>query len=212
MHLDPAQRRRLRHALANANPGGLPTLTHRPLTDTERAVLDRFRAAESARWGHVDDRSLAIHLTVDEKLTPARARRLEAEGRLSTQTLLADFTLAIEVGYTEGAIALRRVLEDRGELPELSSDRVRAAVDSLNALPGLVGTRAQLDAADAAARHELHCAIIEVVETRLGLHPKSVFVGGWECPGGPTGTCVYDPDLDPWHDSCLFCFDPAERK
>ena len=34
----------------------------------------------------------------------------------------------------------------------------------------------------------------------------------WPCPTSPIGTCVYDSYQDQAWDSCLFCFDPYERK
>lgn len=34
----------------------------------------------------------------------------------------------------------------------------------------------------------------------------------WDCEKSPTGHCVYRPAVDPCRDSCLFCFDPLERK
>lgn len=34
----------------------------------------------------------------------------------------------------------------------------------------------------------------------------------WDCPTSPIGTCVYDSYADQAWDSCLFCYDPYERK
>jgi len=34
----------------------------------------------------------------------------------------------------------------------------------------------------------------------------------WDCPTSPIGTCVYDSYQDRAWDSCLFCYQPYERK
>lgn len=37
-------------------------------------------------------------------------------------------------------------------------------------------------------------------------------LGCWECEESPTEECVYNSDVDPEHDQCVFCGRPSERK
>jgi hypothetical protein len=54
-------------------------------------------------------------------------------------------------------------------------------------------------------------AVRECVAELLNL--DSVHVGRNACTiASPTGTCIYDANLDPWWDTCLYCREPAERK
>lgn len=34
----------------------------------------------------------------------------------------------------------------------------------------------------------------------------------WDCPYSPSKKCIYDHEEDFWHDFCLICGDPSERK
>lgn len=34
----------------------------------------------------------------------------------------------------------------------------------------------------------------------------------WGCPTSPINACAYDDSNDPYHDHCLYCHDPSERK
>lgn len=34
----------------------------------------------------------------------------------------------------------------------------------------------------------------------------------WDCEKSPIGCCMYNHNEDRFHDSCLFCGDPEERK
>lgn len=35
---------------------------------------------------------------------------------------------------------------------------------------------------------------------------------GWPCKDSPIKTCIYDNDEDRCHDSCIYCYEPYERK
>jgi hypothetical protein len=35
---------------------------------------------------------------------------------------------------------------------------------------------------------------------------------GWECATSPTGYCVYNEEIDPASDDCVYCHQPEERK
>lgn len=45
-----------------------------------------------------------------------------------------------------------------------------------------------------------------------GSMPRKFVFGSWDCEKSPTGQCVYNHNMDPAHDDCLFCHDPEERK
>lgn len=34
----------------------------------------------------------------------------------------------------------------------------------------------------------------------------------WKCEKSPIGLCVYDDEKDQYHDDCIFCHNPEERK
>ena len=48
--------------------------------------------------------------------------------------------------------------------------------------------------------------------TCCGGMPRRLSYGSWDCEKSPTGSCVYNTDMDPAHDECLFCREPEERK
>ena len=46
-----------------------------------------------------------------------------------------------------------------------------------------------------------------------GEHPMIVPVEGWHrCPPSPTKCCWYSHEMDPRHDSCVWCYEPETRK
>ena len=52
----------------------------------------------------------------------------------------------------------------------------------------------------------------KVVATKANISPDLVFIGDWECSKSPIGVCAYNDWVDPYHDNCLFCGEPDERK
>lgn len=49
-------------------------------------------------------------------------------------------------------------------------------------------------------------------EGGLDVVPSFLEFSHWDCEDSPAGICVYDGDMDPAHDHCLFCGQPHERK
>ena len=49
----------------------------------------------------------------------------------------------------------------------------------------------------------------EIPEINSLFHTISRF---WKCPKSPIGLCVYDDCEDQYHDECIFCHEPEERK
>jgi len=41
---------------------------------------------------------------------------------------------------------------------------------------------------------------------------ENLSIGDWKCDTSPIGECVYDSANDTYHDDCIFCHEPDERK
>ena len=54
--------------------------------------------------------------------------------------------------------------------------------------------------------------LLALLEVHLEVDADHLELGYWDCPGSPTGFCVYDTDDDPVLDCCLICHHPDERK
>lgn len=72
------------------------------------------------------------------------------------------------------------------------------------------------DAIDDARRLEerMHEVATDLVNEAFGTKYESdtLGIGVHACDKSPIETCVYNTDDDPARDSCLFCFEPHERK
>ena len=42
--------------------------------------------------------------------------------------------------------------------------------------------------------------------------PRRFAYSAWECSKSPVDLCVYNHNMGPAHDDCLFCHEPEERK
>ena len=58
------------------------------------------------------------------------------------------------------------------------------------------------------ARHSMKTAMSEYSKIPVG----SLQLGGWDCPGSPTGECYYDLRKPMGDDECEVCHGPDERK
>jgi hypothetical protein len=59
----------------------------------------------------------------------------------------------------------------------------------------------------------LHAELMRYAATQLGLLDGTILVEGpHRCVKSPTRSCLYNHDEDGYHDECLVCGDPEERK
>ena len=72
--------------------------------------------------------------------------------------------------------------------------------------------KAPLEAEMSRLRLEAAGRLVEVAEELKGIKPENIHLGYWDCEESPTDRCIYDDLKDPYHDECLFCGDPSERK
>lgn len=47
---------------------------------------------------------------------------------------------------------------------------------------------------------------------QIGITDIYPVISDWKCEKSPVDYCVYNQLEDPYHDSCLFCGQPEERK
>lgn len=62
-------------------------------------------------------------------------------------------------------------------------------------------------------KSELEAAEHIVNMMQLNVPASDLALGhGWECENSPTEHCIYIESQDSWHDSCIVCGQPSERK
>ena len=53
----------------------------------------------------------------------------------------------------------------------------------------------------------------ELIFDKTGLQSNEIYISDfWDCKKSPIGWCVYDNIEDIYHDCCVFCGKPEERK
>lgn len=78
--------------------------------------------------------------------------------------------------------------------------------DAVEKQLGDINTEIKKATIDLAKTHE-----DKMSPTSFVVNMDCLFLGYDECPG-PLGICVYDNENDEYHDACLFCGEPEERK
>ena len=84
-------------------------------------------------------------------------------------------------------------------------------LDINNAMAALHDSQESMDVAQSKNRDATE-ALKEAVASYSGIPTSSLQLGGWNCPGSPTGLCYYDLRGHMGDDECAVCGGPDERK
>lgn len=79
-------------------------------------------------------------------------------------------------------------------------------------LKELESIKTKLDEVCGVIDHQIELEKIQLVqEAQAPSYSHWAFSPYHVCAKSPTGACVYNKDLDPAHDDCIFCGEPEDR-